>query len=173
MSRDLLDYYATPADAAAVGARLTLEHAGERAIVLDPAAGDGALLRAARQAGLLAVGIEVDEERARASGSICDDAISGAPWPPAHAVIMNPPFMRAEAFVARALRHAPVVVALLRLSFLGSKQRASLLTKAPKPDMHLLVRRPSFNGKGSDNVDVCWFVWAPTSSGRWWRVESY
>lgn len=174
MKRDLLDYYATPDDAADVGARLVREYLpGNVGGVLDPASGDGALMRAARRAGLNAFGIEFDEKRAQLAGATCDDAISCDSWPKVDAVIMNPPFIRAEAFVVRALREVPIVVALLRLSFLGSKRRGRLFDGRPLPNFHLLVDRPSFNGGGTDTADVCWFVWAPTSCGRWFRVESY
>lgn len=90
--------------------------------VLDPSAGDGAIVEAFPGA----FGIELDPVRAWASGSLCADALA-VDWPAVSWVVMNPPFKLAAAFVEKAVRHAPNVAALLRLSWLASASRAPFL----------------------------------------------
>lgn len=74
-------------------------------------------------------------------------------------IITNPPFYLAKEFVEKSLIEADVVIHLLRLGFLGSYDRFSLLSKN-KPN-HLIVMsdRPKFVNNKTDMQDVAWFVW--------------
>lgn len=73
-------------------------------------------------------------------------------------VITNPPFSLAFEFVKQALEHAPIVVLLLRLNWLGSEDRRDWL-KANRPAIYVLPNRPDFTGEGGDATEYAWFIW--------------
>jgi hypothetical protein len=73
-------------------------------------------------------------------------------------VITNPPFSLAFEFVKQALEHAPVVVLLLRINWLGSQDRRDWL-KAHRPAVHVLPNRPDFTGEGGDATEYAWLIW--------------
>lgn len=141
--------------------------------VLDPCAGEGAILStlAASSLQCLLHGYEIDGERARAARGLgldvltCD-SLASEPWVSASAVVMNPPFSLAQPFVERALREAPIVAALLRLNWLAGLKRVAF-HRAHPADVHVLPRRPSFTGKGTDACEYAWFIWSPNGGGRW------
>lgn len=153
------DAYMTPTWCADIGARIaTPDGTG---CVLDPCAGDGALLDAVarRSVTIERWGIELDEVRARASRSVHGDALL-LPWPSCDAVLMNPPFSLWQPFVEKALAHAPLrVVVLLRLGALAGQKRAQFWRDAANYwgiTVHVLSRRPSFTGGGNDSSDYAW-----------------
>ena len=78
------------------------------------------------------------------------------------AIITNPPFYCATEFVEHALLLSNNVIMLLRLSFLASKKRYNLFKYYPLTSLFVLVKRPSFVGKGTDNSEYGWFVWSNT-----------
>lgn len=80
--------------------------------------------------------------------------------------IGNPPYSLAQEFVIEAMHRSHVVAFLLRLSFLGSQQRARWL-RQNMPDVYVLPIRPSFDGNGTDSCEYAWFVWGNGGS----RVE--
>lgn len=149
--RERDDFYATPAWAADLILReLTLSRPLGR--VIDPAAGTGALLDRAREAGAIETcGIELDLGRANAAHKkghavYCGDALSGTTWEPFDLCLMNPPFSHALPFVEHAvaqMRPGGRVAALLRLAFLESAERLAF-HRAHPADVHALSRRPSF-----------------------------
>lgn len=147
--------------------------------IFDPCAGDGALLRACGESWPVPPGgLEADAQRAqdaRASGLAVEtrDALESASWGlQGRAVVMNPPFSQAEAFVRRALVEARAtapdwcVAALLRLAWLEGLRRAPFHREHPA-NVHVLARRPSFTGGGTDSTAYAWFVWGPGPGGRW------
>jgi hypothetical protein len=82
-------------------------------------------------------------------------------------VVMNPPFDQAEAFVRHSLMHvAPRVIALLRLGFLESQERAPLHMEWPS-DVYVLSSRPSFAHGKTDASAYAWLAWGFGSGGRW------
>lgn len=176
--RSPLDFYETPAwcvralwsacpDVRGVGA------------VFDPACGRGAILRALRDMDpapwLHLVGTDIDPDAvriARSSGLYAEVADYLSPELRVavgvySAVVMNPPYSRAEAFVRRAIDHGQrlwPVAALLRIAFLASQGRAEWLAK-DAPDVYVLPRRPDFTGGGGDSADYAWMVW-PAGAAR-------
>jgi hypothetical protein len=149
--------------------------------VLEPCAGDGAIVAALRARGVDCVdAIEIDEDRAakvRAIGGdvLCSDALgpeAAGIWQAAHGLILtNPPFSLAMEFVELALAsqrpHRGTSAFLLRLSWLASSKRAAFHRENPS-DVYVLSRRPSFTGDGkSDSTDYAFFVWGPGPRGRW------
>jgi hypothetical protein len=140
--RDPDDFYETPLDVSrAIIRRLP---AG---VVLDPAAGTGAILRAARLEGREAVGIELNSDRAVQAACMCKDALSLYSWP-GDIVVANPPFKTAMAFVERAVSEVVegkkrAAAFLLRVNWLESEARAAF-HRAHPADLYILSKRPSF-----------------------------
>lgn len=143
---------------------------GEGDVIVDPCCGDGAILDVIADTWPKAtrLGVEIDGDRCIASHDRGHrvskrDALSVGPWhhTKPRLVITNPPYSLAEDFVRRALDEVAeggVVAMLLRLPFLASMKRAAWLRSAT-PSVHVLPKRPSFTGKGTDSTDYGWFVW--------------
>lgn len=153
---DDADFYRTPAWCT----RAILPHLPSARVVLDPCAGDGAILDAfIGDPHVVTRGIEIDRARAeRAAASSGHLTASGR-----HLIqvadaltlphgwnfdlaIFNPPFVLAEEFVRRALHDRESrssVAALLRLAFLESKERRPLHAAHPA-DIYPLAARPQF-----------------------------
>ncbi|MCL6455072.1 MAG: hypothetical protein K6T78_15805 [Alicyclobacillus sp.] len=86
-------------------------------------------------------------------------------------ILTNPPFSLAQEFIDKSLTIANCVVMLLRINFLASRQRKEWWQKHPPTAIHVLTRRPSFTGKGTDATDYGWFVWDATGRqkrGLYW-----
>ncbi len=158
-----LDFYATPSWCADIGAVIATPSGVST--VLDPCAGDGALLDAIRRRNpnLTALGIELDPIRAAACGATVGDALSAEwnhDWPTADCVLMNPPFNAWQPFVDRAMsRDYWRVVVLLRMGALAGQKRREWWRRIADSHgvrVHILSRRPSFTGGGTDGCDYCW-----------------
>jgi predicted RNA methylase len=163
------DYYPTPAWC--VRALLaSVQLPGWR--WLEPAAGDGAIIRAVleQRQDVSFAACEIDGahetalENAGAALIRIDDFVNLERYEPVpttpyyQVVITNPPFSQSLEFVEAALRRAPVVVMLLRLNWLASAKRNAFLRENP-PSVYVLPRRPSFTGTGTDATDYAWMVW--------------
>ncbi len=157
--RDARDFYATPAWCAAQGAQVLARYVrGARAV--DPGAGRGALVRAARAEGFPAWGIELDPALAAegaAAGVHAGDAFA-CNFPPDLAFLLNPPYREAERFIRLCMSARPVAcVALLRLGFLASKRRRGFWSDF-SADVYVSAKRPSFaHGGTTDSADYGWF----------------
>lgn len=181
--RDPFDYYPTPEwciHRFLEKANIPYTHGG---FWLEPAAGDGAILRAVGnfqqvkkngtttviqykptwiaveiqprfQANLEA---EIDKTHVLITDflSLETDAFGASP----QVVIANPPFSLALDFIKRAMDFkADYICMLLRLNFLGSSERSEFM-RQHTPDIYVLPNRPSFTGKGTDSIEYAWFVW--------------
>ena len=87
------------------------------------------------------------------------------------AIITNPPYTFAEEFISHALTQAPIVIMLLRLSFLESQGRARGLWKKHIPHrVYVCGKRPSmykanYTGeKKGGFVAYAWYVWVRGST---------
>ncbi len=177
------DFYETPPwVTAAVLPELPLDGAE----LLEPAAGEGAILRAVYGRPARVAAIELDPTRAAriereglAHACTAGDFLTGAALGVVQGarrptlVLTNPPFSHAEAFVRRAIDVvAPggTVAMLLRLAFLEGQARARLHRQYPS-DVFVLPRRPSFrrghNRTITDRWAYAWFVWGPGRGRRW------
>lgn len=173
------DLYETPD--VAVHALLGRERLPRR--IWEPACGPGAIVRVLRAAGHDVVASDlVDYGCPDSEGGIDFLTVTTAP-PDIAALVTNPPFKDAAAFVARGLELCPVVIVLLRLSFLESEIRTPILDagklarvypfKNWLPRMH----RAGWNGrKATSTVPYAWFVFdrrhaGPTTLKRiTWRI---
>ena len=151
MIRQPSDYYPTPAWCVH---RLFDEVDLPGGVWLEPAVGDGAIVRAVSRDDVRWVTCDVRDVESNHHGSF----LRWRAAPRAAVIMTNPPFKLAEAFVARSLELAPVVVMLLRLGWLASARRHELL-RAHTPSIAVLPQRPSFVGSGTDLHDYAWFLW--------------
>jgi hypothetical protein len=144
---------------------------------LEPAAGDGAIVRAVGRTDITwdlwelrsserpalrrsAPGAEIT------IGDFLEKARAAQLGRKRYAVaITNPPFRLAQAFIDACLGCADTVVMLLRLNYLASKARWEFMS-THTPDVYVLPNRPSFTGGGTDSIEYSWFVW-----GRQRRAE--
>jgi hypothetical protein len=162
------DLYETPA--VAVRALLSVEKLPQR--IWEPACGPGAIVRELRAAGHDVFASDLVDYR-------CPDQWSGIDflmcWR-AHAgydtIVTNPPFKNAAAFVAKALDLCPRVIMLLRLAFLESESRRSILDNGTLARVHVfrkrlpMMHRAGWEGrKANSGMAFAWFVWDRAHSG--------
>jgi hypothetical protein len=146
---------------------------------LEPAVGDGAIVRAVNAVRsdvtwtTVDVRVEVDPDHVGdfwAFGGAGLVPEFPAPYAPFSVAITNPPYSQALEFVVAARGRARVVAMLLRLGWLSSAERAPFL-RDWMPDVYVLPDRPSFDGQGSDSADYAWLVWQQKTRGSWGRAE--
>lgn len=162
------DYYRTPRWCVeAIKPFLPRKGFGVETPVLDPCAGDGAILDAfcddedePLQSDRVLVGFEVQADLAAKNrhSEHCKggrfprvvtvrDALASESWNHEGNVVMNPPFNLAEEFIRRAIKevfpHGGAVVALLRLAFIEGQERAPFHLEYPS-EISVLPKRPSF-----------------------------
>lgn len=124
--------------------------------VLEPCAGDGAIVRVLEKYAEYIVECEIQRG--------IDFFEFDPDYPRFDFIITNPPFSLAQEFVEKSLTLANCVVMLLRLNFLASSKRKAFWERNEPTAIHVLTKRPSFTGKGTDATDYAWFVW--DSTGR-------
>ena len=154
---DEADFYPTPAWATQAILR-RLRPTGPVFRILDPCAGDGAMLRAAAEMWpgipMSLRGLEIHDGRAQIAIARGDctietrDALDQTPWPDHDLSLSNPPFKLAEVFVRRAIMERGFnpqkrAAVLLRLAFLESAERVEL-HRAHPADVYVFANRPCF-----------------------------
>ena len=158
--RPLDAYYTPPALALRLVGVAQIEP-GES--VLEPHAGGGAFVSALLASGLTVSALDVNPDAPGLALVPEERRFVGDFLTHKHEydwVIGNPPYSDAEAHVRHALSIARVGVAfLLRLAFLESASREAFWKQYPATDVHVLSRRPSFTGGGTDNCAYGWFIW--------------
>jgi hypothetical protein len=151
--RRALDAYGTPSNVIEPMRQYLRPYQPRR--ILEPACGDGAIVRILKREFPLAeivvgdVSSGQDFLRHDYGGELFD------------LVMTNPPFALALEFVQRALRlrsKGGAVVTLLRLNFLASNKRADFM-RANIPSLYVISDRPSFTGVGKDHEDYGWYIW--------------
>jgi hypothetical protein len=172
------DNYSTPTWAV----EAMLKHETFEGYILEPAAGEGNIVRVLREHVLC-----IPNDRRVFSGDIrpietCDyhrdfldpysyqDKTFGA-------VVTNPPFSLALPFAQRSLEVASTKVALfLRIQFLESEARRPFLESSPLKNVYIFSKRVSLYPEGSETKGggtqcFAWFVWEHGYKGRpmiWW-----
>jgi len=167
-----LDAYYTPDDVAARCVASLPDDALDLRVrwAMEPSVGGGAFVRAlrGRAPDVQVFGVDLDP---RAAGLIACDMCTAEdfahltiddsvprPW----LVLGNPPYGAAEAHIRRALevvQKGGYVGFLLRLAMLESEKRRPLWRDHPPFAVHVLTRRPSFTGGGTDSAAYGWFIW--------------
>jgi len=137
---------------------------------LEPAAGDGAIIKAVGGSDWTAVECRAVAKRdlfAAGAGVVhIDDFLTWEPPPGLviETIITNPPFALCEEFIRRAGELFPDATAywLVRLGFLASEKRTRLWKDIGAPNVYVLPNRPSFTPDGkTDSADYCWIEIRP------------
>lgn len=78
-------------------------------------------------------------------------------------IFTNPPYSQAQEIIEHALTTWPkaTVVMLLRVGLLESQKRHDWWQDKLPTELHILSKRPSFTGGGTDSACYAWFVWRP------------
>ena len=159
------DCYETPA--VAVEALLRVERLPHQ--IWEPAAGRGAVARVLESAGHEVIGTDLIDYGAGYLGGV-DFLKERAARAACH--VTNPPFKIANEFVAHALELCPRVVMLLRLAFLESERRRSILEDVGLAHMHVfrkrlpMMHRAGWEGrKANSGMAFGWFVWERGHAG--------
>jgi len=137
---------------------------------LEPAAGDGAIIRAVGRRDVRWTACEIRTDMrpiprkvVRDGRVLIGDFLLRPPAADARrarfdVAITNPPFRQAQEFIDACLKQANIVAMLLRLNYLASKKRWRFMT-SNAPDVFVLPSRPSFTGAGTDSIEYAWFLW--------------
>lgn len=153
MARRPHDFYETPEHYV----NQILPLVDERDFVYEPCVGDGAISHFFPR--VLTNDIDLAREADRHYDATTSDA-----WPvlsyPVDWIITNPPFNVAFEILQHAVRYAPNVAMLLRISFFEpTKQRGPWLRAHP-PDGLIYLPRYSFTSNGkSDSTTCVWGLW--------------
>ena len=98
--------------------------------------------------------------------SLADHKVDFRYWPDGEMydmVITNPPFNQAQEIIEKAISltvEGGYVVMLLRLNFLGSKQRKPFWEEYPPYRIYVHHKRMSFKDTGgTDSIEYAHFVW--------------
>jgi len=132
--------------------------------ILEPCAGDGAIVDVLRGRGLNVTGRDLNDWGRGWGGHDFKDGMTGF-----DAVVSNPPFNMMDSFLDRATAAAPVVAVLGRTLLVeGKRRRTALWSKRPPSHIFQLPHRVDFSddsvsGKGGAFV-LAWFIW--DGSGR-------
>lgn len=142
------------------------------AAVLDPCAGDGAILRVAAAKGHAVQWVELREEQEQVlrdigPGQVGDwlevaPTMSGTGAQGPEVIVTNPPYSIGAEIMAACLATKPTYcAALLRLNHLGSKTWLKLWqAHSPSHMVVLSSKRPSFSDDGkTDASEYFWAVW--------------
>lgn len=163
------DLYETPA--VAVEALLRVENIP--GCVWEPACGPGAIVRVLRAAGRSVYATDLVDYASPDQDESGWDFLFERQMPlGAAAIVTNPPFKNAEAFVAKALELSPLVIMLLRLAFLESEKRRGILDNGKLARVHVfrnrlpMIHRDGWQGpKASSAMCFGWFVWDAAHKG--------
>ncbi len=77
-------------------------------------------------------------------------------------ILSNPPFSIAKEFIDHSLKLSNTCIMLMRINYLGSIGRHVWWKENTPTALHVLSKRPSFTGKGTDATDYAWYVWDKT-----------
>lgn len=175
------DLYETPPEA--VSALLKAEDIP--GIVWEPASGPGSIVRVLRAAGRQVYATDlVDYDSPDQDCHGWDFLMENQVPLGVEAVVTNPPYKLAGQFATHALTLCPKVIMLLRLAFLESEGRSSILDGGdlarvyPFRDRLPMMHRDGWEGpKSTNTIAFAWFVWErgwnkPTEMRRIsWRRE--
>lgn len=158
--RRLLDFYPTPA-------KLTeklLDIVPVSGIVLEPCAGDGAIVNLLKEKKIQTVTNDIGTYLNWDYNADATNHDSWNNWDYVDWVVTNPPFNAAPQIIPLAYEAASVGVAmLLRLSYLEpAGNRGEWLTEHSENLSDIIIfgqPRPSFTGNGTDSCTTAWFVW--------------
>ena len=164
------DFYATPQESI-VAFLSSYDGFKDDDRILEPSAGDGAILKALRYHGFAfnhITAVEIREERSLYNWTddvIFTDFLKWTPVEKYDVIIGNPPYSLAQEFIDHSLKllnPGGRLIFLLRTNFLESERRFKWWQDKIPTGLYTLHKRPSFTGKGTDATSYSWFVWTKT-----------
>jgi hypothetical protein len=155
------DLYETPA--VAVEALLRVENLPHR--LWEPACGRGAIVDVLRDAGHEVLASDL-VDYGNSSHFYRRDFLMEKLPKGCEGIITNPPFKLATQFVAHAITLCPLVIMLLRLAFLESTRRTSILEHRGLARVYVfrerlpMMHRDGWSGpRSTSTIPYAWFVW--------------
>ena len=141
--------------------------------ILEPACGRGAISKVPRSAGHTVIENDI-VDYGLGRDSVQDFLNLKPAWAGGiDAVVTNPPYRLAQQFVRHALTQCPLVVMLLRLTFLESERRRDALDGVGLVRVHVfrnrlpMMHRDGWAGnRASNSVVFARFVWERGYSGK-------
>lgn len=132
----------------------------------EPAAGRGAIVRILRAAGHEVIASDLVDYGEPTHFHRRDFLMEQKAPDNCQAIITNPPYKLAGEFITHALDLCPKVVMLLRLAFLESTRRTTILEGGYLARVHVFrnrlprMHRDGWDGKqASSSIPFAWFVW--------------
>ena len=163
-----VDLYETPPEA--VHALMDAEWLPHR--IWEPACGPGAIVSVLRVAGHDVVATDLVDYGCKGQEAGVDFLKLHAAPSGVEMILTNPPFMHANAFVARALHLCPRVVMLLRLGFIAGTKRTPILDNGLLARVHVfrnrlpMMHRAGWEGpRATSQTEFAWFVWERSHFG--------
>jgi hypothetical protein len=148
-----------------VAIRALLEVEAVPARIWEPACGPGAIVRVLRDAGHEVVATDLVDYGCPESVSGVDFLMETRAPDNVGAILTNPPYKLAGRFVAKGLELCPVVIMLLRLTFLESAARAAILDGGQLARIYVfsnrlpMMHRAGWTGPISTSATAyAWFV---------------
>jgi len=169
--RNEADFYVTPRKTVDLILNEISDSHYEYAQILEPCAGNGAIVKALRE-WFSSSTITANEIRREERNSLfesgadyvvnCDFIKPNTLGSNYDLIITNPPYSIAQEIIEHCFKIAPdaEVIMLLRLGFLESQKRREFWERHPLTQLYPLLKRPSFTGKGTDATAYGWFVWS-------------
>lgn len=152
------DVYETPA--VAVDALLRVERLPAK--IWEPACGPGSIVRVLRAAGHTVFASDLHDYGCGKPG--VDFLTIDLEFP--GAIVTNPPYKHAQAFVEKALVVSPLVIMLMRLAFYESDRRSHILENCGLARIHCfrkrlpMMHRKDWDGpKANSGMAFCWMIW--------------
>ena len=149
--------------------------------ILEPCAGDGALIRPIWQQCNQPIiqAYDIDESHLPQLRGLCEGgellcygtndvlSLTQKEFDSFDTIITNPPFSISQEILEHLLslrqkseKATPAAIIILqRLGFLGSQKRHEFWNKYPPDAVWALSKRPSFTGTGTDAHEYGWFIW--------------
>lgn len=149
-----LNYFPTPPWAARAGAEILRQMDPDARVIWEPACGEGHMAYALNE---YFTTVHASDIHRHGYGDVVDFLMAGDAPGPVDWVVTNPPFDRAEEFLAQGLRRARRGVALLcRIAFLEGGGRYPVLYQGPN--------RLTLCAVFSERVSMTLGVWDPDAS---------
>jgi hypothetical protein len=136
----------------------------------DPAAGKGPIAQVLRDAGHAVICSDVVDHGFPLH--FIGDFLAQTKAPSCECIITNPPYRLAQQFVEHALTLVPLTIMLLRLAFLESERRTSILDGGRLARVHVfknrlpMMHRDQWAGpRATSSIPFAWFAWERGHTG--------
>lgn len=138
----------------------------------EPACGPGSIVQTLRDTGRAVYATDLNDWGCPDSQAGVDFLMEHKAPPGIGAILTNPPFKNAAAFVRRARQLSPLTMMLVRLAFLESDGRADILEAGDLARVYVfsnrlpMMHRHLWQGpKASSAMCFAWFIWDRSHSG--------